>query len=71
LRRFLTREVFALLARHGWIPEELAARLRDMAGFRNILVHGYETVDLRIVEDIVRNHLDDLLAFVAAVRGKT
>lgn len=41
-----------------------------MAGFRNVVVHGYETVDLRIVADVVTNRLDDLLAFVAAVRAK-
>ena len=64
------REVFGLLARHGWIAPELADRLCDMAGFRNILVHGYEAVDLAIVEDVVRNRLDDFLAFVAAVRGR-
>jgi uncharacterized protein YutE (UPF0331/DUF86 family) len=40
-----------------------------MAGFRNILVHGYQDVDLRVVEDIVENHLTDLLAFVAAIRA--
>jgi uncharacterized protein YutE (UPF0331/DUF86 family) len=41
-----------------------------MAGFRNILVHGYEVVDLAIVEDILENRLGDLLAFVASIRGK-
>ena len=31
-----------------------------MAGFRNILVHGYDTVDLAIVRDVVEHRLDDL-----------
>ena len=44
--------------------------LRSMAGFRNILVHGYESVDLAVVEDVVENRLDDLLAFVRAVRTR-
>ena len=39
-----------------------------MVGFRNVLVHGYDIVDLGVVENVVANHLDDLLAFVAAVR---
>lgn len=65
------RELFDLLERHGWLGPELAARLRDMAGFRNVLVHGYETVDLGIVEDVVRHRLDDLLAFVRAVRERS
>lgn len=64
------RELFDLLARAGWIPPALADTLRDMAGFRNILVHGYDTVDLSIVRDVVEHHLDDLLAFVKTVRGR-
>lgn len=34
------------------------------------IVHGYETVDLAIVRDVVQNRLPDLLAFVAAVRAR-
>jgi uncharacterized protein YutE (UPF0331/DUF86 family) len=63
------RELFDLLARAGRLPTALVAALRDMAGFRNVIVHGYQDVDLGVVEDVLRNHLDDLLAFVAAVRG--
>jgi len=65
------RELFDLLERYGWIPADLAASLRQMAGFRNILVHGYEIVDLAVVEEIVRNDLDDLLSFVRAIRAKS
>jgi uncharacterized protein YutE (UPF0331/DUF86 family) len=57
--------------RDGWISEALAVTLRRMAGFRNVLVHGYDDVDLRVVEDVVRNHLGDLEAFVAAIRSRT
>lgn len=62
------RELFDLLARAGRIPEPLAGTLRDMAGFRNVLVHGYQDVDLGVLEDVLRNHLDDLLAFAASIR---
>jgi uncharacterized protein YutE (UPF0331/DUF86 family) len=64
------RDLFGLLARHAWISTELAAKLEDMAGFRNVLVHGYADVDLDVVEDVVRNRLDDLLAFVEAIRPR-
>jgi hypothetical protein len=33
-----------------------------------IEVHVDQDVDLAIVEDVVRNHLDDLIAFVGAMR---
>jgi uncharacterized protein YutE (UPF0331/DUF86 family) len=64
------RQLFELLARHGWLSEALAPRLRDMAGFRNVLVHGYAEVDPRIVRDVVENRLGDLLAFVAEIRRR-
>jgi len=62
------RALFDLLAAAGRLPPTLAPTLRDMAGFRNVVVHGYQDVDLGVVEDVVRNHLDDLLAFVVAMR---
>jgi uncharacterized protein YutE (UPF0331/DUF86 family) len=64
------RELFALLARGGWLEATQVPPLRDMAGFRNLLVHGYGDVDREIVRDVVKNHLDDLLSFVAKVRSK-
>ena len=62
------RALFELLVRAGWLPGGLSAALSDMVGFRNILVHGYQAVDPSIVRDVVEHHLDDLLAFVAAIR---
>ena len=61
------RALFQLLARTDAISEDLAARLGEMAGFRNVLVHGYDDVQIEIVEDVVRNHLGDLDDFVAFV----
>ena len=63
-----SRDLFFLLGRAGRVPADLAGRLGSMAGFRNVLVHGYGDVDLAIVEDVVENRLDDLLAFVDVVR---
>jgi uncharacterized protein YutE (UPF0331/DUF86 family) len=64
------RTLFALLVRSGWVPQELAPVLGDMVGFRNILVHGYQAVDPAVVKQVVEDHLDDLLGFVAAVRRR-
>jgi uncharacterized protein YutE (UPF0331/DUF86 family) len=63
-------ELFAILGQSGWLQPPHADRLRKMAGFRNVLVHGYATVDLDIVRDVVENHLDDLVDFAAAVRAR-
>jgi uncharacterized protein YutE (UPF0331/DUF86 family) len=63
------RELIDLLVKGHRLPQALGSTLRDMVGFRNVIVHGYQQVDLGIVEDIVRNHLDDFLAFVSAIRA--
>lgn len=62
------RELFDLLVKSKRLPSPLASTLRDMAGFRNVIVHGYQDIDLAVVEDVLRNHLEDLLAFVSAIR---
>lgn len=62
------RELFDLLARAGWIPVSLSDPLRRMVGFRNVLVHGYEVVNLDVVKDVVLHHLSDLTEFARVVR---
>ncbi|MEO5823756.1 MAG: DUF86 domain-containing protein [Vicinamibacteraceae bacterium] len=64
------REVFALLAHGGWIDAVLRDSLSRMAGFRNILVHGYDDVDLEVVRDVLAHRLGDLDAFVEAIRRR-
>jgi uncharacterized protein YutE (UPF0331/DUF86 family) len=63
------RELFALLERRGYLAPALGDALRNMAGFRNILVHGYDDVDLSIVRDVLTHRLGDLIAFAEAVRA--
>jgi uncharacterized protein YutE (UPF0331/DUF86 family) len=41
-----------------------------MVGLRNVLVHGYDDVDLGVVEGVLTNHLGDLIMFVDAVRTR-
>jgi uncharacterized protein YutE (UPF0331/DUF86 family) len=62
-------ELFALLQRAGLLSAELTSRLTRMAGFRNIVVHAYVSVDMAIVARILGHDLDDLQAFALAVRA--
>lgn len=64
------RALFALLESVGWIESDLSDALQRMAGFRNVLVHGYAEVDLGIVEDAASAGLADLERFVAVVRER-
>jgi len=31
-----------------------------MVGFRNIMVHQYQEMDIKIMVDVIEHHLDDL-----------
>ncbi len=58
------RELFDLLRTAGYLPEELAAALKRMVGFRNIAVHEYRKLDPAILAAVIERDLDQLLAFV-------
>ena len=60
---------FLILAKHGIIPDELAASMVKAVGFRNIAVHQYQSVDLGIVYSIVTKNLDDFKKFLACVKN--
>jgi uncharacterized protein YutE (UPF0331/DUF86 family) len=62
------RDLFLLLERDGWITADLRGRLAAMAGFRNVIVYGYDDIDLGIVRDVVVNHLDELCTFADCIR---
>ena len=57
--------VFASLGAHGTIDRDLADRLGDAAGLRNLLVHDYGEIDHARLWDSL-GELDDLRAFAAA-----
>ncbi len=61
------RESFALAARAGALPADLAERLAPSVGLRNVLVHEYAAVDLRLVVAAVDRARTDYRAYVAAI----
>lgn len=56
-------ENFTFLEKTGVLEPDLAANLCKMVGFRNVVVHDYEDVDMRTVEDIVEHRLGTLREF--------
>lgn len=58
-----SKESFRLLATAGVIPHELAKHLEGMVGFRNILVHEYQRMDIGLMIEVIEKHLDDLVLF--------
>jgi uncharacterized protein YutE (UPF0331/DUF86 family) len=62
-----SRESFALLERAGVISNDLSRKLQGMVGFRNILVHEYQKLELAIMIDVIENRLGDLADFSTLV----
>jgi uncharacterized protein YutE (UPF0331/DUF86 family) len=60
---------FDLLADHGAIERELAAGMRDAAGLRNRIAHGYTGVDHGRLHDEFSAGVATLRRFLAAVAG--
>jgi len=58
-----SRESFRLLAQNKIIPQDLSLKLEKMIGFRNILVHEYQQLNIELMIDVVENRLDDLVDF--------
>jgi uncharacterized protein YutE (UPF0331/DUF86 family) len=64
------QELFVLLQQDHWLSPELTQTMHQMVGFRNIVVHGYQSVDPRIMRDIVEHRLNDLLAFMTTIKSR-
>jgi uncharacterized protein YutE (UPF0331/DUF86 family)/predicted nucleotidyltransferase len=62
-----SRDSFRLLADAAIISSELSERLQKMIGFRNVAVHQYQTLDMRIAAAVIERDLDDALAFCRRV----
>ena len=57
------KEAFILLEQNNMITKEMCNNMKGMIGFRNIAVHEYKNIDEEIVEDVIKNHLNDLKEF--------
>ena len=61
------RKIFALLATHKIVSDDLAEKLAQMAGLRNVLFHEYLEVDLRMPYRAMTEDLADFEKFVKAI----
>jgi uncharacterized protein YutE (UPF0331/DUF86 family) len=55
------------LAELDILTREFASEFRAVAGFRNVIVHGYLDVDLEIVHRLLNERLDDFAQFAVSV----
>jgi len=57
------KEVIEILGEEGILPEGFAERFGEAAKFRNILVHMYAEVDVKMVYEILQSNLGDFDEF--------
>lgn len=62
------RDTFQVLHEQGLLSDELLQCCQNMAGFRNILVHMYEKVNLADVYGILKKRLGDFDQFASVVK---
>jgi uncharacterized protein YutE (UPF0331/DUF86 family) len=60
-------EIFYILQEKGVIRGDLTEKMVSVVGFRNILIHEYDEINLNIVHDILQNHLIDIDEFLLSV----
>lgn len=63
-------EAFVKLADAQLLPRELAERLGRAAGFRNVVAHAYDTLDLKRVHLAATHGPADLRAFLQALAAR-
>jgi uncharacterized protein YutE (UPF0331/DUF86 family) len=58
------------LAEMGILPHDFAARFRAIAGFPNVVVHGYLDVDVALLHHLLNEELDDFSTFAKHVLAR-
>lgn len=61
------RSTFALVARAGVLPQQLAEELARSVGLRNLLTHEYAAIDLDLVAQSVPRAVQGYRAYVQAI----
>lgn len=65
-----TSEMFYLLEENGIIEKALTEKMVQAIGFRNLIAHEYEKIDIERVFQTARENLPDLIAFLQAIFRK-
>jgi uncharacterized protein YutE (UPF0331/DUF86 family) len=64
------KDIVAVLTENGILPKEKLEQYQRMAQFRNVIVHDYARVDPEILAGILRQNLEDLVAFAASIKDR-
>lgn len=62
-----SRDAFEVLENNGVLEKSLASKMKSMVGFRNIAVHNYESVNIKVVQMIIEKHLGDFKEYIYSI----
>lgn len=62
-----SRHAFRLMQEASLITPDLARRMQQMVGFRNVAVHDYQALFLPILKAILEQRLSDFVEFTSAL----
>jgi len=63
-------EMFFILQENGFLSADLADRMVKAVGFRNLLMHEYQKIDLQRLHKAAEQNVDDLIEYLSAVFSK-
>ena len=61
------KEAFIKLEENNLISKEISTNMQKMIGFRNIAIHDYKQIDEEVLEDVIKNHLEDITEFAKEI----
>jgi len=61
--------IFDILIENAILTQELGEELKNLKGFRNVLIHRYGHVDDKMIYHNLSNYLDDFYKFENAIRS--
>ena len=64
-------DTFTILEKMNVINSDISSSMKKAVGFRNVAVHGYDTLDLAIVFEIASNRLGDFKQYAKAISNIT
>lgn len=62
-----SRDAFDVLNQKNIINDKLTKNLKAMVGFRNIVVHDYQSINIKVVESIISHNLNDFYDYIYAI----
>lgn len=62
-----SRDAFIILKDNNIISDDISLKLTRMVGFRNIIIHEYQQVEVKVIEYILDQGLNDFLDYSKAI----